>query len=421
MPEYQVQPGDTLYDIAEKTLGDGQRWREIYQDNASTIGDDPGLIRPGQRLAIPYDQPSYQEGGDYRAPQPTSTPSQRVSPPSRGSSVTGVGPFDAAEYGSAGSIAPSGSRGTFAKPPMNYASGQTNPEYYSSISGPMAGSQTSRYPVSTAPKNQAGYSPVEDKLAIARRQQAGAYQRDQAVDMSSPYDPSRFNAPNQRPFTQAEQQGMRQESAGPALWNQMNTQVYPPGSRGSLEANRGQPLIDTTLAMGNARRNQAAPSAMQNPDYPYGPNAGRGVARPVAPQDSEVHWPAPPGVMQQSMPETVTPRSYGGRFTDRQGNLVAPNAYRGYMGQQPQPVNPYPPEPEPAPRRVIVEMADGTTMIYDASTNQWETVRAPQGARPPGPADPFQQGRPLAGQMRQAGPIQQTTRVWNTARQNWPR
>jgi len=49
---YTVKSGDTLYAIAKKTLGDGGRWREIYNNNVDTIGKDPNLIRPGQVLRI---------------------------------------------------------------------------------------------------------------------------------------------------------------------------------------------------------------------------------------------------------------------------------------------------------------------------------------------------------------------------------
>ncbi|GEA17491.1 LysM peptidoglycan-binding domain-containing protein [Moorella sp. E306M] len=50
---YTVKPGDTLWAIAKRTLGDGSRWREIYQANTAVIGKDPNLIRPGQVLRIP--------------------------------------------------------------------------------------------------------------------------------------------------------------------------------------------------------------------------------------------------------------------------------------------------------------------------------------------------------------------------------
>jgi len=49
---YTVKPGDTLWAIAKKTLGDGGRWREIYNNNTDVIGKDPNLIFPGQVLRI---------------------------------------------------------------------------------------------------------------------------------------------------------------------------------------------------------------------------------------------------------------------------------------------------------------------------------------------------------------------------------
>ncbi|SFF42953.1 polysaccharide deacetylase family protein [Blastococcus tunisiensis] len=47
---YVVRPGDTLASIA---AGHDTSWRDIYAANRATIGPDPGLIRVGQRLAIP--------------------------------------------------------------------------------------------------------------------------------------------------------------------------------------------------------------------------------------------------------------------------------------------------------------------------------------------------------------------------------
>jgi len=49
---YTVKPGDTLWAIAKKTLNDGSRWREIYNNNTDVIGKDPNLIFPGQVLRI---------------------------------------------------------------------------------------------------------------------------------------------------------------------------------------------------------------------------------------------------------------------------------------------------------------------------------------------------------------------------------
>jgi 5'-nucleotidase/UDP-sugar diphosphatase len=47
---YVVVYGDTFWNIAKKQLGDGQRWREIRDLNASV---DPKKMRPGTKLRLP--------------------------------------------------------------------------------------------------------------------------------------------------------------------------------------------------------------------------------------------------------------------------------------------------------------------------------------------------------------------------------
>lgn len=49
---YTVKPGDTLWAVAKRALGDGSRWKEIYNNNAKIIGKNPDLIYPGQVLRI---------------------------------------------------------------------------------------------------------------------------------------------------------------------------------------------------------------------------------------------------------------------------------------------------------------------------------------------------------------------------------
>lgn len=52
---YTVKSGDTLYKIAARpnVLGDGSKWRDLYNTNKSVIGDNPNVIKPGQKLVIP--------------------------------------------------------------------------------------------------------------------------------------------------------------------------------------------------------------------------------------------------------------------------------------------------------------------------------------------------------------------------------
>mgnify|MGYP006284870867 FL=1 len=49
---YTVRPGDTLWDIARRFNVSGG-WRAIWRANRETIGPNPDLIYPGQRLFIP--------------------------------------------------------------------------------------------------------------------------------------------------------------------------------------------------------------------------------------------------------------------------------------------------------------------------------------------------------------------------------
>lgn len=50
--EYTVQKGDSLIKIAYKVLGNGNRWKELYNINKDKIKKPP-LILPGQKLRIP--------------------------------------------------------------------------------------------------------------------------------------------------------------------------------------------------------------------------------------------------------------------------------------------------------------------------------------------------------------------------------
>lgn len=49
---YTVVSGDCLWKIAKKILGDGNRWREIYNLNTDKISN-PNVIQPGQVLTLP--------------------------------------------------------------------------------------------------------------------------------------------------------------------------------------------------------------------------------------------------------------------------------------------------------------------------------------------------------------------------------
>lgn len=50
---YRVVPGDCLWYIAQRFLGNGARWPEIYNMNRAVVGGNPNLIFPGQIFRIP--------------------------------------------------------------------------------------------------------------------------------------------------------------------------------------------------------------------------------------------------------------------------------------------------------------------------------------------------------------------------------
>ncbi len=70
--EYEVQPGDTLSEIAEKQLGDPLRYPDLFEASRDTIQHngahltDPDLIQPGWTITIPN---TTHRGGKTGAPQ----------------------------------------------------------------------------------------------------------------------------------------------------------------------------------------------------------------------------------------------------------------------------------------------------------------------------------------------------------------
>jgi len=51
---YTVQSGDSLFSIAQRFYGDGNKWPLIYDYcNSQVIGQDPNLVHPGEVLYIP--------------------------------------------------------------------------------------------------------------------------------------------------------------------------------------------------------------------------------------------------------------------------------------------------------------------------------------------------------------------------------
>lgn len=49
---YLVVPGDNLWSIAYRYYSDPYKWKDIYRNNADTIGDNPRFIFPEQYLKL---------------------------------------------------------------------------------------------------------------------------------------------------------------------------------------------------------------------------------------------------------------------------------------------------------------------------------------------------------------------------------
>ncbi|MFC8130846.1 transglycosylase family protein [Streptomyces sp. NPDC057302] len=74
---YTVVRGDTLSQIAdERRVGGG--WRQLYEANRTTIGGDPDLITPGQRLALEASRKK--AGKPQTPPKPRTEAKQRAEP-----------------------------------------------------------------------------------------------------------------------------------------------------------------------------------------------------------------------------------------------------------------------------------------------------------------------------------------------------
>jgi len=50
-----VKKGDSLWNIAENLIGDGERWHELIDANPDLELSEDYVIQPGQVLHIPHD------------------------------------------------------------------------------------------------------------------------------------------------------------------------------------------------------------------------------------------------------------------------------------------------------------------------------------------------------------------------------
>ena len=83
--EYTVSAGDTLWGIAQKMLGSGSKWSEIFEANKGTVSD-PNKIYVGQKLNIPDGQTT-----EPTQPAPSQEPVVTPAPTEEGKVYTGSG------------------------------------------------------------------------------------------------------------------------------------------------------------------------------------------------------------------------------------------------------------------------------------------------------------------------------------------
>lgn len=50
---YTIKPGDTLWNLARRYLGDGAKYSKIYELNRDVIGTDPSILTAGAVITIP--------------------------------------------------------------------------------------------------------------------------------------------------------------------------------------------------------------------------------------------------------------------------------------------------------------------------------------------------------------------------------
>ncbi len=50
-----VKKGESLSLIAKQYTGSVKKWKELYEANKKTVGDNPDLIQPGMELIIPWE------------------------------------------------------------------------------------------------------------------------------------------------------------------------------------------------------------------------------------------------------------------------------------------------------------------------------------------------------------------------------
>ena len=179
---YVVEPPggrhhDSLWDIAQRYLGDGRRYREIFALNVGRLQPDgtelqhASLIRPGWVLVLPADAKgpglSDQMPGLTQAGAPTQTAPALTAPPS---SPTTTPPAPSTEVGVAPSTAVS---------PQSVAVNGLAPKTYA-MPGSQNGASSAKVPNAPAPSHTIPH-PVASRPAVPNDEPAGEHTADGSV------------------------------------------------------------------------------------------------------------------------------------------------------------------------------------------------------------------------------------------------
>jgi nucleoid-associated protein YgaU len=84
---YTVQRGDTMYAIAQKLLGNGNRYPELCGANVQRVGSNCNLLKPGMTIIVPSDIQAYTPPQLQRASVPVAQPTRATQLASVRSSV----------------------------------------------------------------------------------------------------------------------------------------------------------------------------------------------------------------------------------------------------------------------------------------------------------------------------------------------
>ena len=230
---------DTLWEIAERHLGDGRRYHEIYRLNEGRIQPDgrtlhlARLIQPGWRLIMPEDAVGVSRWvADRNAPAPAPTPAPATDPSSNGATTAPAPPAKPSSAAQPSSSAkpttarPTPSRSVPASTPTESSTGRAvnpgDPGYVAAQHPPVIGQGQTILPTDPTPPR--GTTAAAPSSSTARPTPTQATQTQAPKTQAPKTQPPQTQAPKtqppqtQAPKTQAPQtQAPESQAANPTV------------------------------------------------------------------------------------------------------------------------------------------------------------------------------------------------------------